>query len=319
MNSNIKNFFSFVLRFGLSGALLWWLFRKIDFSQVKDAIAGADAGFLFVAGVFFILANFVILARWIVFIQSINLKLNVFAVTYWFFIGLFSNLFLPTGIGGDVVKIIGLCKKSSDKPKVVASVVLDRLSGFAGIVITAIIAFAFGRNLIQNASVQYSILIMTILSLGIVCVLFNKMIYHWFSHAFAIWPKVQLKIRELQESFLLLKNKPGQGILAIVYSCLAQVLLAISFFYIARAMHQTIPLGYFLVFSPMVCVTSSLPSIGGLGVREAGWAYLFAGVGLSEPLAVSMSLINFTMLVLLGLVGAVLYVASLFNRRIQRS
>ena len=41
-------------------------------------------------------------------------------------------------------------------------------------------------------------------------------------------------------------------------------------------------LKYFIIFSPIVCVVSSLPSIGGLGFREIGWVYLLPLVSRSE-------------------------------------
>ena len=58
---------------------------------------------------------------------------------------------------------------------------------------------------------------------------------------------------------------------------------------------------------PLICVASSVPSIGGLGVREAGTAFLLAKVGVDSGVAVSISLINFLFMVLVGLLGALIY------------
>jgi hypothetical protein len=44
-----------------------------------------------------------------------------------------------------------------------------------------------------------------------------------------------------------------------------------------------------------------------LGVREGGYVYLFAQVGVSAPLALAMSLLFYALNVATGLIGGVLY------------
>jgi uncharacterized membrane protein YbhN (UPF0104 family) len=76
---------------------------------------------------------------------------------------------------------------------------------------------------------------------------------------------------------------------------------------------------YFLIFIPMVCVASTFPSIGGLGVREAGAVYLFARIGIDSGIAASLSLINFLFMVVIGLIGGVFYVTTVSSRRLQHN
>ena len=94
-------------------------------------------------------------------------------------------------------------------------------------------------------------------------------------------------------------------------------IFAYIFYLVARSLHQEVKMIYFLIFVPLICVISSLPSIGGLGVRDAGSAYLFAKVGVEAATAVSISLINFLFMIITGLVGGVIYVTALSSRRVQ--
>ena len=116
---------------------------------------------------------------------------------------------------------------------------------------------------------------------------------------------------------MLLKDKQREGWKAIMLSCLSQVTLAFVFFLIAKALHQDIQIVYFLIFVPMICVVSSLPSIGGLGVREAGTVYLFSKIGVESGISVSMSLLLFLFMVTIGLIGGLVYVFTISSRRIQ--
>ena len=121
----------------------------------------------------------------------------------------------------------------------------------------------------------------------------------------------------LHYDIVLLKGKQKKGWEAIFISIVAQIVLAIEFYLSAKGMHQNIPLVYFIIFSPIVCVVTSLPSIGGLGFREIGWVYLLPLVGVSKEMAGGISLINSAFTIINGLLGGLFYVTTLSSGRIQ--
>jgi len=319
IGEKLKNLLSFVFRIALSGLLLWYLFGKIDMKTTGDVLKSANLLYIGCAAFIFVFLNLIILLRWFVFIQALSLTVRVFTVVRYFFIGLFGNLFLPSAIGGDVIKILGLCSESSQKPRVVASVLLDRLSGFAGIVILAIVSAIFGYQYIKGTSVVYMIVFMGTVSLAIACVLFNERIYSFCSSAFNFFPKFKKSLMQMHYDVMLLSERQAEGFAAIGISCVNQIVLAFMWFLIAKALHQDISFIYFLIFVPILCVVSSFPSIGGLGVREAGAAFLFAKVGVDPGVAVSLSLINFLFMIVIGLFGGVIYVFTLSSGRVQHN
>jgi uncharacterized protein (TIRG00374 family) len=317
MNEQVKNSLSFLARFGFSGLLLWYLFSKIDWEKTISTLKSADPLYIFFGLLIFVVINGVILFRWAIFIRALDLSVPLRTTTRYFFIGLFGNLFLPSSIGGDIIKVLGLCRETPQKARVVASVLLDRLSGFAGIVIVAILAYAVGHQMIGDNSLMVPVIVMAVFSLVIVSVLFNEKVYSFGCRIFDRLPQVKKNLMQLHYDLMLLKGRQLEGWKAIGFSCLAQCLLALSYFYVAKALHQEIHLLSFIIFVPLICVASSLPSIGGLGVREAGAAYLFAKVGVDSGIAVSISLINFIFMVAIGLGGGLVYVATLSSGRLQ--
>ena len=82
--------------------------------------------------------------------KAVGLRAKMSTSTCWFFIGLFWNLAPISTLGSDLIKGVGLSRETGHRPKVFASIVLDRLSGFAGIVILAAAAFLFGHGIIAN-------------------------------------------------------------------------------------------------------------------------------------------------------------------------
>jgi len=319
MAKEFKNIFSIILPCFLSLALLVWLFVTIDYKHMWQAIKGADMRYMSGAGIIFFLINFLIIWRWRILMKAVGLKAPSLSSMRWYFIGLFCNLAPISSVGSDVIRGLGLAQELGAKPKIFASIVLDRLSGFAGIVILAALAFLFGHGIIENKLVIVAIAAMSLVSGAFVVVLFSHRIFSFACKAFAAWPKVKENLMRLHYDIVLLKGKQKKGWEAIIISIGAQIVLAIEFYLSAKGMHQNIPLVYFIIFSPIVCVVTSLPSIGGLGFREIGWVYLLPLVGVSKDMAGGLSLVNSAFTIINGLLGGLFYVSTLSSGRIQYS
>jgi len=321
LNERVKNLLSFVLRFGLSFLLLWFLFTKIiDIESTIEVLKSADVTNLIWAGLVFLLIHGFLLTRWNILIKALDLSVTFINIFRFFFVGLFGNLFLPSAIGGDIIKIVGLCKYSDQKPRVVASVLIDRLSGFGGMVFLAITMFILGYNMIDDKTLMIPVISMGVACFFIIMILFNEKMYSFGCKIFAKFPKIQNKLMEIHYDLTLLKDKKKEGWKAIGISVISQATLCVSYYFTAKALHQDISFIYFLIFVPLICVASSFPSIGGLGVREAGAAYLFAKIGVDSGIAVSLSLINFAFMAMVGLLGGVIfYVTTFFVGRLQHN
>ncbi len=317
MSQDKKNIFGILLPCFLSLGLLTWLFFTVDYKHIWQAIRGSDWRYMAAAALIFNMINFLIIWRWRVLMKAVGLKTKRLSSMRWFFIGLFCNLAPISTVGSDVIKGLGLAQETGHKPKVFASIVLDRLSGFAGIVILAAVAFTFGHGIIANKLVITAIAAMSVVSLGVVVVLFSHRIFSFACKAFQAWPKIRENLMRLHYDIVLLKGKQEKGWESIGISILAQVVLAFEFFLTAKGLHQNVPLVYFVIFSPIVCVVTSLPSIGGLGFRELGWVYLLSLVGVSKEMSGGLSLINSAFTILAGLLGGLFYVSTLSSRRVQ--
>lgn len=311
MKEIFKNIFSFIFRLGLSVGLIAFLFSQMDTAQMLEMIRSADMGYLIAALILFCFTSLMLLVRWRLLIKGLALEVPFKYLFIYFFAGLFFNLFLPTSTGGDVVKIIGVCRVTPHKAKVVASAMLDRLSGYSAIVLIATIAFIFGHRLIDDNTLIFPILFIALAGLTMFSILFNERIYSFGCKAFNRFPKIKNALMQLHYDIVLLKDRKRMLFAAIGVSCCTQTMLACTFYLVARAYHQEISLIYFLIFVPIICVVAAVPSIGGLGVRDAGAAYLFAKIGVDSATAVSLSLTNFAFMAVIGLIGGAIYVIAL--------
>jgi len=318
MKEKAKKTLSFLVRFGLSAALLAYLFQKNDITKTIEIAKSADVVYLLLALlIMFVIYGFLLL-RWKIVMEALHLHISTKEATRWFFIGAFFNFVLPTSTGGDVVKAIGLCKGASDRSKVVASVVLDRIFGFIAITMVALISYFVARKMADEKSLLNGILILFVVSWGGLLFLLNERLYSFACNIFNKFKVVKEKLLKLHQAFALIKGKFYSIFLILAVSSLGQVLLGFTYFFTAKGLHQDVDLIYCIAFAPLICVAASLPSIGGLGFRENATALLFMKIGLSKPAAVSVSLLSLLYLVIIGLVGAIVYVCSVFSRRVQR-
>ncbi len=299
-------------------ALLWWLFsKKIDLPSTIEVLKNADLPFIGLAFAIFVFTNIVILIRWIIFIRALELDIPLGEIIRYCLIGLFGNLFLPSAIGGDAIKIYGLCKSTPHKAKVVASILLDRLCGYIGLVVVVIGAFIVGHKHITDPTITYAILLVIPGTFVVMTVLFNEAVYEFCCRLFNGIPKIKNALMQMHYDIALLKGNKKSGFAGLALSCVSHVLLAVLSFYIAKGLGQSVSLIYFLLFFPLISMAAALPSLGGLGVREAAAVYFFGKIGIDSGIAASITLMTYIYMVIIGLIGGAVYVFTLSSGRIQ--
>lgn len=313
----MKNILNYILRIGISVLLLWWIFSNIDTDQTWTVIKSADIRFFSIAFIFFLATYIITFYRWTLFIKGMDLQAPKREIFRYFCIGVFGNLFLPSAIGGDAIKIVGLCRIVQHKAKVVGSILLDRLSGYAGLVIVMLIACVFGFKHIQEPGIMIPILFVIPGTIVTALVLFHEKIYEFFCRIFDRVPKIKNALMQMHYDIALMKNHPGYGYGGIALSCASHVCLAVLSYFIAVGLHQEVNIIHFLIFFPLISVASALPSLGGLGVREAAAVYFFGKIGIDSGIAASITLMTYVFMVVVGLIGGAIYVITLSSGRVQ--
>jgi uncharacterized membrane protein YbhN (UPF0104 family) len=133
-----------ILKIVITSALLYYVFSKVHFSEIKTRLLNANYWWM-LAGVFFYFLSMVASAwRLLSFFKSINLKLDPKFNFRLYLLGIFYNFLLPGGIGGDGYKIY-LLNKTYKLPakKVFWAILFDRLSGLwaIGLIIVCLKVF----------------------------------------------------------------------------------------------------------------------------------------------------------------------------------
>lgn len=266
----LKILFSFVL--------LYFVFTKIQFKEVWDILKGSNLGYLFIALLFFILSKVLSAFRVNLYIHQIKIFLTQLSNLKLYLLGMFYNLFLPGGIGGDAYKGYVLKKKYEVKTKSVVSIlVLDRLNGLLLIfVISCLLALFLDEGRLQ----PYKLLFGIAIGLSILIFwLFNK---RFFSFVYPVFWK------------------------SLGYSALVQLAQLVSVLFILQALDvQGDNIAYLFIFL-ISSIVSVLPlTIGGIGSREVVFYYGALWLGLDENTSVSISMLFFLITAAVSLAGII--------------
>jgi uncharacterized protein (TIRG00374 family) len=317
-----KKIVSILLRIAISVVLLVFLFKfnKIDIPTLLDSIKGANNQLLFLALFVYFFSYLLCFYRWVMLLEATDIHLPLKRIIISFSGGIFFSLFLPSTIGGDLVRSVDLAAHTKKPKEVVATVLLDRLSGYVGLVVVVLFSLLLGWGLVQYPSVLISVVIITFILLVLLAVLFNNFLYSKINKLFDS-PKagrIGEAIKNLHEELHVFKRHKKVIFYNLILSVFIQALSPVTFYITALALGINRDIIYFFVFLPIIGAITLLPiSIGGLGVRENTVVLFFAKVGISQNLATAMSLINFFFILVYGAIGGLIYVLTVHHRRLQ--
>jgi len=309
-----------LLRGSISIILLIFLFSHVDKRTLFEVIRGTDKPLLFLGLAVFFFNYFFCFLRWIMLLKVVEIRLPLNRVIISYAGGIFFNVVLPSTIGGDLVRSLDLATHTKKPKEIVATVLLDRLSGYVGLVILSVAALSLGWRLIQDPVVFLGIGLLAFFLLLILLVLFNGFIYQKVNQFLGSLGtgRIREAIRSLHHQMHIFRDHKAMIAKNLLLSLLVQLTTPLSFYFIARSLGININLVYFFIFIPIIGAITLLPiSIGGLGLRDASTIFFFAKAGVDKDLSFAMSLLSFSFIIFYGVLGGLIYVFTVHHRRIQ--
>jgi uncharacterized membrane protein YbhN (UPF0104 family) len=297
----------------VSAGLLIVLFRGIDASRLWASAASASVPWLGAALFVYSVNAFVSTWRWGLLLEAQDVKVSGRSLLSSILVALFFNNFLPSNIGGDVVRIRDTSGPARSLTLAASVVVADRALGLIAVTLVA----ATGATLAQFArlpapigppwlwgafAIGASVIVPAVAApqgVGRLLSPFTVLHPEWVGGRISVITAILGRFRERPLS------------LAGAFSGALFVQATMVFFYgaVARALHIPVPLRELAVIVPISFVVQLIPmSVNGFGVREATFSFYFAALGLTIESAVLMSLMGTALIMLFSLIGAGVYI-----------
>ena len=321
---DFKKILSVLLRISISIILLVLLFKlnRIDIRALANDIRGVNKLFLGAGFAVFFLGYLLGFLRWRMLLLGAGIRISLKKLISSFSGGIFFSIFLPSTIGGDVVRSADLAEHTRKAKEVIATVFLDRLSGYIGLVFVVLPAIFLGSDLVRDKVVFSSVAVIVLLLVFILLVLFNSFIYSGITRFLATPGAERIKemIKDMHREIHVFRHRRKIIIYNLLLSFLIQIITPVSIYLIGLSLGVKINFIYFLIFLPIIGAITLLPiAIGGLGLRESLFVVYFAKAGVVKQLALAMSLLSFSFIVIYGAIGGLIYVLTVHHRRIQRN
>lgn len=306
-----------VLQIGLSLVLLGWLLSHVGLDKVIHTLSNIDWVW-YLPAFFLFLLNIIIRAyRWYLLLHSLNERPSLTHLTYLYFIGFFANNFIPSGFGGDVVKIASLRQSYGRGTEALSSVVMERVTGLMGSAIIALIALVWNAiSHTTNIELPLALwIVILFISFGVPIAF---VLVRWFELTRFITQRIPAlsnlpKFDKLEQKLEQLEDTVRRYPIPILLQSLAisipfTLSLILVQYSIARALSVDVPLAVFGLFVPIIAIVNLLPiSFNGLGLREGVYLFLFGSIGVVKDSAVAMSLAFYFLRFSAGMIGGLLY------------
>ncbi len=294
-----------VVSFGLLGGLFWVMRGQIG--DISRTIFSSNPAYLMASVLFLLVMVALLSARLKVVFEGEDLALSFRESAELTCVGFFFNNFMPTAVGGDIVKAHYASRFNSKKIKSYASVFMDRIIGMLAILFIAVVAVVFDRGRFSLAVIRPMIFIFLVIGMTGIVVVTNRTVARLMERFFTRFRMMGLGER-LNEAYSIIhdyRNRPDVVVRSLLYSVLVQASNCILVYFLFVSLGKPVSLGNIFLLMPVVVFISMVPSIGGLGVREYAMVAFFSVVaGREVSFAVSLLVLagNFLVSIAGGLV-----------------
>ncbi len=265
-----------VLKIAVSAILIYFIFTKVDFDEVWAILKSTNPFYLVLAIILFVLSKIIAAFRLNLYFHRLRIFLSQKSNLKLYLLGMFYNLFLPGGIGGDAYKGYLIKKKFEVKTKKVISVLLlDRLSGLLLLFVYAcVLATIIGNHDLERFKPLFiAAILVSIAAFWLLNKNFFRDMFPVFWKSFFHSALVQLA--QLASAYFILKS------LGIAMDTIAYL-----FIFLVSSIVSVIPL-----------------TIGGIGSREVTFYYGATLLGLNQNTSISISMVFFLITAFVSFLG----------------
>lgn len=282
-----------VVKILVSLTLLVLIILQVDLAQAWQHIQTLSWPFVIFSLLFYTALQWLSCWRWQIVLQSQGYQVRMRPLLTSYFAGMWLNIFLPGSLGGDVYRVYQVSQTTQDSEAALVSVFLERFTGLAALSAIAVMGLPPAFQLVGRWDIIALFLGAVGALVGAVLLITSPTLLRWaepwlmrvkLGAIAARFAKVQTLLRQFS------KDRP-----ALIYSMglsfLLQLGIVLYHFLIAQQLSISVSFLALVVFIPIIVVITLLPiSLGGLGLKEGLWIYLFSRVGLSSEEALLLSL-----------------------------
>lgn len=275
------------VRIGGSALVLALLFHFLPVAQVWATLRSLPAHLWLLVLAGYLAGHLVGVGKWRLMVNLAGAGLSFMQAARCYFAGLFSNLLLPSIIGGDVIRAGLAVRLGRNKAGVLLGSLLDRILDMTVLVAMA----AFGAVLVPEALSPSSRRIFEAVGALVVAIVAGLVLLVALLPARRFSYRMRRHLVRLREARQSTSRRPHYVFLALALGLVIQTSFVLLTIRIAVASSLVLPLRAWLLAWPLAKLSALAPiTQAGIGVREAALAALLAPFGARPVLTVAVGL-----------------------------
>ena len=260
--------------------LLVFLLREDGWNEILAAMRKIQIVNLFWAALLFLISRIAVVGRWHVLLRSGGVNIRFKDSALLTFTGLFASNFLPTTIGGDVLRLAGTIRMGFDRAVCLASIAADRLIGMLGMFMAAPLGLFYSWDVLRLNPSDLSLL--------------------------AFLQKPLTFIKRTISTFSIWLQKPGSLFLSLAFTWIHMLCWFGAIYLFLNDLGS--PVFFWMIaglWSLTYFITQIPISINGYGLQELSFTFLFSHVaGVSPAVSLTVSVLIRAYTILASLPGA---------------
>ncbi len=310
-----------IVRVGVSLFILLLLLYYIRVGKVLQLLLSVRLKWFLILLVLITVDRVFMAYKWSLLLRVKCVKYTIAEVIELYYVGTFVGIFLPTTVGGDVIRGYGLVRGGRKAKDVFSSIVVERVLGFFASLVVAVVSMVLFIYMFKPRSLNFVYIVVGIFIVFMVVVVlsFNSEILakitKFFPKRIFQW-KIAGKLKEVYFSYLEYKKHGTILVKFFLLSLVEQMAPILGNYISARAFGVSVPFVVFLSIIPLIQLVNRIPiSFNGIGLNEGLLVYFFSSLGLSSTLAFSIGLLGHIGIVLATIPGLCFYVLGGTNRK----
>jgi uncharacterized protein (TIRG00374 family) len=300
-------------KLAVSGGLLYVLLTRVDLAHLWNLTRTASIPWLLAALGLYLGMVLVSVWRWGLLLHAQHLDVGAGTLTSSFLVATFFNNFLPSNIGGDVIRIRDTSGPAGSKTVATTVVLVDRGLGLLGLVFVAAVGTTMAaRTSATIGPVGPGLLWLSLagaVAVAVPAVMMPEAVTRLLRPLRVLhqdW--VEARLQSLAEALARFGAAPRSLVTCFLGAIAVQGILVAFYWAIAYGLGIDVPPAHLAIIVPITFIVQMLPvSLNGFGVREATFGFYFTRLGLPLESALALSFIGAALIMLFSVSGGVVY------------
>jgi hypothetical protein len=308
----LRRMLTLLMKIVVSAGLLYLLLGRTDLSRLWSYARNASPAWLSVALLLYLLMILLSVWRWRILLEAQHVGVPSGRLLNSYLVATFFNNFLPSNIGGDVIRIRDTARQAGSKTLATTVVLMDRGLGLLGLLTIAAAGSSVAGSIGGRVPVLASVLWIALaagVAASAAAVLLPGGVARLLSPLRLIHQEwVGERIGRLTGALTKFRSAPGALAACLAGAVFVQAVLVAFYGAIVHSMGIPVSAWHLAVIVPVSFVVQMAPvSLNGFGVREATFTFYFSRIGLPIESALVVSFMGAGIIILFSLSGAVAY------------